>query len=156
MRFLNNEGSQLSKFHFPCNNEEKLVFISFFREFEPLFQKTLNLFQVVYHQVSYLLHLLIRDHSHITGKSRGSAHRDCNINVTLNHKVPTVFHNLKNYDSHLIQTDINVSGLEKYVSLNNNKLILFDCLQLSSSLDNLVKVKYLSQQCDNKQRIRFS
>ena len=51
---------------------------------------------------------------------------------------------------------MNVNGLEKYVSLNNNKLILFDCLQLSSSLDNLVKVKYLSQQCDNKQRIRFS
>ena len=27
----------------------------------------------------------VRDHCHITGKYRGSAHRDCNINVRLNH-----------------------------------------------------------------------
>ena len=32
----------------------------------------------------------------------GFAHRDCDINVKLNQKVPIVFHNLKNYDSHLI------------------------------------------------------
>ena len=44
----------------------------------------------------------VRDHCHITGKHRGSAHRDCNINVKLNHKISVVFHNLKKYDSHLI------------------------------------------------------
>ena len=44
----------------------------------------------------------VRENCHITGKYRGSAHRDCNINVKLNHKIPVVFHNLKNYDSHLI------------------------------------------------------
>ena len=37
----------------------------------------------------------VRDHCHITGKYRGSAHRDCNINLKLNHKIPVVFHNLK-------------------------------------------------------------
>ena len=42
----------------------------------------------------------VNDHCHITGKYRVSAHRDCNINVELNHKVPAVFHILKNYDSH--------------------------------------------------------
>ena len=40
----------------------------------------------------------VRDHCHITGKYRGSAHRDCNINVKLNHKISVVFHYLKNYD----------------------------------------------------------
>ena len=30
----------------------------------------------------------------MTGKYRGSAHRGCNINVKLNHKIPVVFHNL--------------------------------------------------------------
>ena len=44
----------------------------------------------------------VRYFCHITGKYGGSAHRDCNINVTLNHKIPIIFHNLKNYDSHLI------------------------------------------------------
>ena len=66
----------------------------------------------------------VTDHCHITGKYRGSAHRDCNINVQLNHKIPAVFHNLKNYDSHLIMQElgkfnlkINVTpnGFEKYV-----------------------------------------
>ena len=46
----------------------------------------------------------VRDHWHITGKCRGSENRDCNINVKLNHKIPVVFHNLKNHDSHHIRT----------------------------------------------------
>ena len=29
----------------------------------------------------------VKDHCHITGKYRGSAHKDCNINVNLNHKI---------------------------------------------------------------------
>ena len=108
----------------------------------------------------------VRDHCHITGKYRGSAHRDCNINVKLNHKIPVVFHNLKNYDSHLIMQElgkfnlkINVipNGLEKYMSFTiNNKLSFIDSFQsLTSSLDSLVKnlnkddFKYLSQEFDN-------
>ena len=85
----------------------------------------------------------ICDHCHITGKYRGSAHRDCNINVKLNHKIPVVFHNLKNYDSHLIMQElgkfnlkINVipNGLEKYMSFSiNNKLSLIDSFQFLSS-----------------------
>ena len=92
----------------------------------------------------------VRDHCHITGKYRGSAHRDCNINVKLNHKIPVVFHNLENYDSHLIiqelgkfnlQINVIPNGLEKYVSFSiSNKLSFIDSFQFpSSSLDNLVK-----------------
>ena len=44
----------------------------------------------------------VRGHCHITGKYRDSTHRDCDINLKLNHKIPVVFNNLKNYDSHLI------------------------------------------------------
>ena len=89
------------------------------------------------------------DHCHITGKYRGSAHRDCNINVKLNHKIHVVFHNLKNYNSHLIIQElckfnlkINIpNGLEKYRSFSiNNKLSFTDSFQfLGSSLDSLVK-----------------
>ena len=68
-----------------------------------------------------------RHHCQITGKCRVSAHRDCNINP----KIPVVFHNLKNYDSHLIMQEkckfnlkINAisNGSEKYMGLTiNNK-----------------------------------
>ena len=45
----------------------------------------------------------VRDHCHITGKHRGCAHNVCNINYNhKNIKIPVFFHNLKNYDAHLI------------------------------------------------------
>ena len=92
----------------------------------------------------------VKGHCHITGRYRGFAHRDCNINVKLNHKIPVVFHNLENYDSHLIiqelgkfnlQINVIPNGLEKYVSFSiSNKLSFIDSFQFpSSSLDNLVK-----------------
>ena len=54
----------------------------------------------------------VRDHCHITGKYRGSAHRDCNIKVKFNHKTPIVFQNLKNYDSHLIMQELSKFDLK--------------------------------------------
>ena len=74
----------------------------------------------------------MKDHCHISGKYKYSAHRDFNINVELNHKISVIFHNLKSYDSHLIMQGqgkfnlkINVitNGIEKYMSFSiNNKL----------------------------------
>ena len=55
----------------------------------------------------------VRDHCHITEKYRGSAHRDCNINFKLNHKIPVVFHNLKKYDSDLILQELGKFNLRK-------------------------------------------
>ena len=90
-------------------------------------------------------------HCHFTGKCRGAALWDCNISVvSLNYKHPVVFHNLKNYDVHLIMQElgkfdfkINVmpDGLKKYTCFNlDNKLVFIDSFQfLSSLLDILVK-----------------
>ena len=109
----------------------------------------------------------VRDPCHITGKYRDSAHRNCNINAKLSHKIPIVFHNLKNYD-YLIKQKLGKfnfkiyvipNGLEKYMSFESlnisNKLIFIGSCQLvSSSLDSLVKIfikdyfKYLSQEFD--------
>ena len=92
----------------------------------------------------------VRDHCHITGKYRGSAHRDCNINLRLSHKISIIFHNLKNYDSYLIMQELGKfnlkisfipNGLQKYMSSTiNNKLSFIDSFEfLSSSLDSFVK-----------------
>ena len=45
--------------------------------------------------------LKVKDHCHIAGKFRGSALGYCNINVKLKHKIPVLFHYLKNYDFYL-------------------------------------------------------
>ena len=83
----------------------------------------------------------VKDHCHITGKYRGSAHRDCNINLKLNHKIPAAFHNLKIYDSHIVIQELGKfslkvivipNGLEKYMSftINNNSSFIDSLLDL--------------------------
>ena len=74
----------------------------------------------------------VRDFRQITGKYRGSAQGDCNINFKLNHKISIQFHNLKCCYSHLIvlelgkfnlKVSIIPTGLETYVSFTfSNKL----------------------------------
>ena len=92
----------------------------------------------------------VRGYCLVTGKWRGSAQRDYNINVKLNHKIPVVFHNLINYDSHLVMEELikfNLkmnfipNGLEKSMSFSiNNKLSFIESFWFqSSSLDSLVK-----------------
>ena len=86
-------------------------------------------------KVNYLIYVskkCCEDNCHMTGY-RGSAYRDCNINVNLNQKIPVIFHNLKNYDSHLIRLKIKVipNGLEKYMSFSiNNNLSFIGSFQL--------------------------
>ena len=95
-----------------------------------------------------------------------SAHRDCNVNFKLNHKLLIVFYNLKKYDSYLIMQELGTfnleitvipNGLEKYMSyIINNKLSSIDSVQfLSFSLYSLVKnlsknnFKHLIQEFDS-------
>ena len=35
------------------------------------------------------------DHYNVTGKHKSTAHRNCNIKISLNYKIPIVFQNLK-------------------------------------------------------------
>ena len=47
----------------------------------------------------------VRDHCHVTGKYRGSAHNACNLKLKISAdklQIPVFFHNLKGYDSHFI------------------------------------------------------
>ena len=108
----------------------------------------------------------VRDHCHITGKYRGSAHQECNLKLRLNPeeiKIPVIFHNLRGYDSHFIMQEIgaivkkhiykNNKGEEKQMNINaipnnmekymafmlGNHLTFIDSFQfMSSSLEKLV------------------
>ena len=90
----------------------------------------------------------VRDHDHIIGKYRGSAHWSCNINLKLTKRVPVITHNLKGYYSHLImqeickfdvKTSVIPNGLEEYMAFTINKnLVFINSMQLmKSSLDSL-------------------
>ena len=109
----------------------------------------------------------VRDHCHVTGKFRGTAHWSCSINLQLTKKVHVVFHNLKGYGSHLIfdelknfdvKIDVIPNRLEKYMAFFLNKnLVFIDSMQfMNSSLDKLVKnlsdndFKYLTEEFGSK------
>ena len=91
----------------------------------------------------------VRDHCHITGKFRGSAHKECNSKLRIPIKLPIIFHNLEGYDGHIIFKELNnfkdidmrvIPKLsEKYTSIIINRSIIFlDSLQFyKASLDNL-------------------
>ena len=108
----------------------------------------------------------VRDHCHITGKYRGSAHQECNLKLRLNPeeiKIPVIFHNLRGYDSHFIMQEIGAivkshtyknkkgeviemninaipNNMEKYMAfMLGNHLTFIDSFQfMSSGLDKLV------------------
>ena len=107
----------------------------------------------------------VRDHCHITGKYRGSAHQECNLKLRINPeeiKIPVIFHNLRGYDSHFIMQEIGAivkkhaytkngkeikmeinaipNNMEKYMAfMLGNHLTFIDSFQfMSSSLDKLV------------------
>ena len=106
----------------------------------------------------------VRDHCHFTGKYRGCAHSICNLNYCHKHfKVPVFFHNLKNYDGHLIikhanqiskGEDINViaQNSEKFITFGFQHLQVKDSFSfLTSSLEKLVAIsKYDDSDKPNK------
>ena len=94
-----------------------------------------------------------RDHCHFTGKYRGCAHDDCNLQFSMRYyKIPVFLHNLKNYDSHLVieranelsenaKIDVIAPNSEKFITFAFKNMCFKDSFSfLSSSLDKLVKL----------------
>ena len=52
---------------------------------------------------------VVKDHCHLTGKFRGLAHKNCNLNTRKAHSsyIPILFHNFPGYDCHLIFQKLN-------------------------------------------------
>ena len=104
----------------------------------------------------------VRDHCHLTGKYRGVAHSDCNLNNKFTNRIPDVLHNLRGYDSHLIMQGLGkLKGVpitcipnnsEKYISFTVGDLVFIDSLQfMNASLEKLVS--NLAKKGDGKFRI---
>ena len=93
----------------------------------------------------------VRDHDHKTGAFRGAAHSVCNVNYRVSEKIPVIFHNLKNYDGHLIVQELGkyvgkkrisviAKDMEKYMTFSIGKLQFLDSYNfLSASLSSLAK-----------------
>ena len=110
---------------------------------------------------------LYRDHCHFTGKYRGCAHSICNLNYCNKHfKIPEFFHNMKNYDGHLIiqkaeklsnkkKIDVIAQNSEKFINIGFDSLSVKDSFSfITASLDKLVPMtKY--DNTDEKERSKW-
>ena len=77
----------------------------------------------------------VGDHCHIIGKYRGAAHSQFNLKLKIPRKLPIIFHNLENYDGHIIFKELNnfdnidiqviPKTSEKYMSITVNRNIVF-------------------------------
>ena len=65
----------------------------------------------------------VKDHCHLSGKYRGAAHNDCNINYKIPEFIPIIFHNLSGYDSHLFIKKL--GGKLNCIPNNEEKYISF-------------------------------
>ena len=54
-----------------------------------------------------IIYYIVKEHR----EQRDPAHRDCNVKIKINHKIPMVFHNLKN--SYLIMQELGKTSVIK-------------------------------------------
>lgn len=91
----------------------------------------------------------VRDHCHLSGKFRSAACSNCNLNYKYPSYIPVYFHNLRNYDAHLLMQSIGqfkdrkisviANNFERYVSFSLGCFRFLDSYQcLSNSLSGLV------------------
>ena len=100
----------------------------------------------------------VRGHDHVSGKYRGAAHSECNLQFRLRKSqqdekdscyIPVFFHNLRGYDSHILMQsigkykDLNLkviaNTMEKYISFSMGNLKFIDSYQfMGASLQKLV------------------
>ena len=67
----------------------------------------------------------VRDHCHYSGKYRGAAHRNCNLQYNIPSYIPVVFHNLSGYDAHLFIKELEAYGKMNVIAKNKEDYISF-------------------------------
>ena len=105
----------------------------------------------------------VRDHCHVTGKFRGSAHQECNLKLRIKPediKIPVIFHNLRGYDSHFIMQQIgqiakncaykNKNGEEQHLKFNAipNNMEKYMVFMLGNHLNFIDSFQFMSSSLD--------
>lgn len=83
-------------------------------------------------------------HELLTGKYRGAAHNNCNLNYKILKFIPIIFHNVANYDAHLF-----IKNLGK----TTGKIIVFLIMKKKLNVDAFVNKQ--GKTCSIKRQIRF-
>ena len=89
--------------------------------------------------------LKVKDHCHYTGKYRGAAHNECNLNYKIQKFVPVIFHNRANYDDHLIIKELAKEfKSEDFECLgeNSEKYISFS-VKIKNENEDTFKIRFL-------------
>ncbi|XP_052779407.1 uncharacterized protein LOC128216784 [Mya arenaria] len=93
---------------------------------------------------------IVRHHNHLTGEIIGPACNSCNLSCKQAKFIPVVFHNLKNFDAHILCENLGLfkdyplkciaQNTERYVSFSLDRLRFIDSFQfLPASLESLVE-----------------
>lgn len=109
----------------------------------------------------------VRDHDHLTGKFRGAAHSQCNLQYKFrkgkkgisNFYIPVIAHNSRNYDLHHMMSAVGKlkdkkiscipNNMEKYISCSLDSLRFIYSLQFLNATLNTV-VSKLSKEGGSK------
>ena len=90
----------------------------------------------------------VRDHCHYTGKHRGAAHSNCNLNYKIPKEIHVVFHNGSTYDYHFITKQLagEFKGNFECSGENTEKYITFS-VPIKKEYDNgkpsIYKLKFI-------------
>ena len=91
----------------------------------------------------------VKDHCHYTGRYRGAAHNECNLNYRKPNFTPVVFHNLSGYDSHLFIKNLGFSidcipnNEEKYISFSKKIQVKSYTKKVKNEEEKEIKVYHI-------------
>ena len=94
----------------------------------------------------------VRDHCHYTGKHRGAAHSNCDLQCKIPSYIPVIFHNLSGYDAHLFIRELNKHTDSMGVTPKNKE----DYISFSIKVKVGMRIdKYREKRCPIEVDLRF-